>query len=187
MQWRSPVGPLVHEHRVIERMIAAMRERLDAIEESGRIDPTFVDTATDFIRTYADRCHHGKEEDILFRELDSKDLSAEVAEAMEDLIQDHVFGRKTTRQLIDANQAYKDGNASALGDIESAMRTLVEFYPTHIEKEDRHFFKACLDYLTQPEQQAMLREYDAFDKELIHEKYRGVVESLEAVSARSAG
>jgi hemerythrin-like domain-containing protein len=179
MDWRSPTGPLVHEHRVIERMIALMREQVAAIAESGHADSAFIDIATDFIRTYADRCHHGKEEDILFRELGTKELAPDIAEAMADLVRDHVRGRELTRRLGEAGRAYAQGEPSALPEIESALRELVDFYPRHIEKEDRHFFKACLAYLTDEEQRAVLHEYEAFDRDLIHEKYRGVVERLE--------
>jgi len=72
-----PIGPLMEEHRVIERMIKIMGARLDALKKDGRVEPLFIDTAVDFIRTYADRCHHGKEEDILFRDLAKKKLLEE--------------------------------------------------------------------------------------------------------------
>ena len=70
-------GPLMIEHRLIERMISIIKDALIQIESTQEVDPVFVDTAVDFIRTYADRTHHGKEEDILFRDLVKRDLSAE--------------------------------------------------------------------------------------------------------------
>ena len=93
MPGRSPAGPLMAEHRVIERMLAVLELQLGVIAEEQAVDPTLIDTATDFIRTYADRCHHGKEEDILFRRLADKPLDAELAEVMFGLIEDHVRGR----------------------------------------------------------------------------------------------
>jgi hemerythrin-like domain-containing protein len=62
-------GPLMIEHRLIDRMIGIIKRILSQIEKEEKVDPVFVDTTVDFIRTYADRTHHGKEEDILFREL----------------------------------------------------------------------------------------------------------------------
>jgi hypothetical protein len=59
-------APLMIEHRLIERMIGIIKRILSQIEKEEKIDPVFVDTTVDFIRTYADRTHHGKEEDILF-------------------------------------------------------------------------------------------------------------------------
>ena len=82
-----PAGPLMKEHRVIERMIELLRKEAERIAEAREVDPTFIDTAVDFIRTYADRTHHGKEEDILFRELAKKDLSGRHQRVMDELVE----------------------------------------------------------------------------------------------------
>ena len=64
----------MREHRVIERVIALLRDELGNIARTGKVDLPLLDFAIDFFKTYADRCHHGKEEDILFRELKKKPL-----------------------------------------------------------------------------------------------------------------
>jgi hemerythrin-like domain-containing protein len=167
------------EHRLIERMIALIAASLDEIESTGKVDPVFVDTAVDFIRTYADRTHHGKEEDILFRDLDKRSMSNEDRKMMDELIEEHVFGRKTTKALVEANARYRQGDESALTDIAERLRTLTEFYPSHIEKEDKSFFPASRKYFTEREDQEMLAEFNEFDRKMIHEKYESVVEGLE--------
>jgi hemerythrin-like domain-containing protein len=53
----------------------------------------------EFFHFYADKLHHGKEEDILFRTLDDKDLSLKHRGVMEELIEDHKWGRKTVERL----------------------------------------------------------------------------------------
>jgi hemerythrin-like domain-containing protein len=171
-------GPLMVEHRLIERMLGLIQGALGQIQAEGRVDPVFVDTAVDFIRIYADRTHHGKEEDILFRDLDKKGLSVEDRQVMNELIEEHVFGRKTTKALVDANSRYRDGDTSALADIAKNLQTLVDFYPKHIEKEDTVFFPAARAYFTDEEDQAMLAEFWEFDRKMIHEKYKHVVETL---------
>ena len=92
MAGRSPAGPLMHEHRVIERMLKVLSRQLESMFELQAVDTAAIDTAVDFIRTYADRCHHGKEEDILFRRLADKDLDPQLAGVMADLIDEHVMG-----------------------------------------------------------------------------------------------
>ena len=67
-------GLLTIEHRLIERMISLIKDAKVQIESTHKVDPVFVDTAVDFIRMYADRTHHGKEEDILFRDLSKRPL-----------------------------------------------------------------------------------------------------------------
>jgi len=172
-------GPLMIEHRLIERMISLINDAVTQIESIEKVDPVFVDTVVDFIHIYADRTHHGKEEDILFRELSKRNLSADDQRIMNELIEEHIFGRQTTKALVQANIRYRDGDASALADIASNLRTLVGFYPGHIEKEDKVFFPASRAYFTDDEDQAILSEFWEFDRKMIHEKYRLLVEGLE--------
>jgi hemerythrin-like domain-containing protein len=166
------------EHRLIERAIGVIEEALPRIESQQEADPVFIDTVVDFIRVYADKTHHGKEEDILFRDLEGKDLSAEDRDMMNGLIEDHKFGRTTTGALSEANNRYRKGEKGALAEIAGKLKALAGFYPGHIEKEDKIFFPAARAYFTEEEDQAMLEEFYEFDRKMIHEKYRAVAEAL---------
>lgn len=55
-----PIGPLMREHRLTERMVEVIKSELTKINEQKELDPAFIDVAVDFFRTCADRCHHGK-------------------------------------------------------------------------------------------------------------------------------
>ncbi len=175
----KPIGPLMREHRLIERMVKIMADELAAMEKSGRADTRFIAAAVDFVRTYADRTHHGKEEDILFRDLAGKPLSAGHRDIMRQLVEEHALARKLTGNIADARVRYDGGDTAALADIVENLRQLVAFYPQHIEKEDKHFFFPCLEYFTAAEQDAMLAEFWEFDRKLIHEKYEKLVTDIE--------
>ena len=172
-------GQLMIEHRLIERMLSVIKNILANIESKKNVDPAFVDIVVDFIRVYADRTHHGKEEDILFRELRNKPLSTDDRRVMNELIEEHVFGRQTTKALVDANTRYRNGDETALADIADKLLILIQFYPKHIEKEDKVFFPSSRTYFTDEEDQAMLAQFWEFDRKMIHEKYKSVVEGLE--------
>jgi hemerythrin-like domain-containing protein len=172
-------APLMIEHRLIERMIAIIKQTLSQIEKEEKIDPVFIDTTVDFIRIYADRTHHGKEEDILFRDLVEKELSEEDRRVMNELIEEHVIGRKITLQLVNANSRYRNGDQMALAEIASNLSSLADFYPKHIEKEDKVFFPAAREYFSEAQDQAMLNEFWEFDRKMIHEKYISVVQAYE--------
>ncbi|MDA8124435.1 MAG: hemerythrin domain-containing protein [Deltaproteobacteria bacterium] len=171
----KPIGPLMREHRLIEKMLTVLEKAVDGINKSGKVDPALIDRAVDFIRTYADRTHHGKEEDILFRDLAKKPLTTEQARIMGELVEEHRYARATVGRLIEAKTRYVQGEP-ALPEIAACLTELAAFYPRHIEKEDRHFFFPIQDYFSAAEQEAMLREFEAFDGQMIHEKYRKVVE-----------
>ena len=167
------------EHRLIERMIILIEQKLKKIETTNQVDPLFIDTVVDFIKIYADRTHHGKEENILFRELANKQMSDQDRQIMEELVDEHVLGRKTTKELVEANAQYRIGEKPALAVIVSKLGKLVDFYPKHIEKEDKVFFPAYMKYLSDEEDQLMLKAFYEFDQEMIHEKYRSILQKLQ--------
>jgi hemerythrin-like domain-containing protein len=170
---------LMQEHRLIERMIAQMRKELLSMKSKQDVNSTFIDVAVDFIRVYADRCHHGKEEGVLFRELSGKQISPEHSGMMRDLINEHVYARKTTANLDEAKERYMKGNEDARNDVWKRLNDLVEFYPKHIEKEDKRFFYISMEYFSPQEQETMLNEFRDFDRKIIHEHYTKVLDELE--------
>lgn len=174
-----PRGCLMIEHRLIERAIKLLAAEKARLESGGTMDPLAIDTLVDFIRTYADRCHHGKEEDILFKDLSGRPLSQEEQSLMEELIEEHRLGRRLTRQLVEAKDAVVAGEQDRLEDVLSAMGELIEFYPQHIEKEDKHFFPDTERHYTKKELDEMIQSFYTFDMRMIHEKYSSVVGAME--------
>jgi hemerythrin-like domain-containing protein len=173
-----PVGPLMTEHRLIERMLDVVRVETGKIVKTKKVDVKIVDTAVDFIRTYADALHHGKEEDILFRELAKKKMSQEHERIMKELVEDHKFGRKKVGETVAAKDRYLAGDSSAADDLIDALTAICDFYPKHIAKEDKGFFLPVMKYFTREELDAMIREGDEFDRNFAHVKYKKVVDGF---------
>jgi hemerythrin-like domain-containing protein len=176
-----PIGPLMIEHRLIEKMVRLLDRRGRQAATLGVLDTRFLDIAVDFIRTYADRCHHGKEEAILFRDLALKPLAVEHRKTMDELVREHIQARQMTSRLVAARGRYVAGDPGAVKDAAAVMGELVQFYPVHIVKEDRGFFIPVMKYFTEVEQKQMLDEFWEFDRRLVHERYRDVVKQLDAM------
>ena len=81
--------------------------------------------------------------------------------------------------LVDAKERYLKGENTSQ-EVVALLRELANFYPIHIEKEDKHFFYPCMEYFTKEEQDRILKEFCEFDRNMIHEKYRNVVDRIEA-------
>ncbi len=175
----KPRGPLMMEHRIIEKMIWAIEKEVEKMAETKIARKDFIDTVIDFIKVYADRTHHGKEEVIMFEYLATKNMLPEEQNMMKELIEEHKYGRKTVGELVAAQERYARGEKNSLTTIRDKLKVLAEFYPKHIEKEDRIFFPASEKYMSQGEQDFMLSEFWEFDRKMIHEKYAAVVKQLE--------
>jgi hemerythrin-like domain-containing protein len=169
----------MREHRLIERMVNLLQEEFKKGGDGTEIDPDFIATAVDFFKVYADRTHHGKEEDILFRELSDKDLSQKHKEMMNQLLEDHRTARKLVGAIAASNHSYINGEAYSQQRLKEASQDLVELYTTHIHTEDKEFFYPIMDYFTEEEQDNMLQEFWDFDKHMTHERYNQLVERCE--------
>jgi hemerythrin-like domain-containing protein len=167
------------EHRLIEQAIEKMKEEKTRLETGGELDPILIDTMADFIKTYADRTHHGKEEDILFEDLTGRPLSGEEKKVMDELVEEHKYGRKLTKQLLEAKDTALGGSRKDVEAVASVMQKLIEFYPQHIKKEDDHFFPETERHYSKQELDDMVTRFYAFDRGMIHEKYQKLVDSLE--------
>lgn len=172
------------EHRLIERLIAVMEKHADRIKKDRLTDIDFIDNCIDFIKTYADRCHHGKEENILFRDLRKKMLSDKHLVTLNELTDEHDYARKLTLRLVDTKNKYFNATSEAekqilAFEIYGHLRQLIDLYPKHIKKEDKEFFLPIMDYFSDKQKEEMLSQFLEFDRKLIHEKYKKLVESYE--------
>jgi hemerythrin-like domain-containing protein len=173
-----PIGPLMVEHRIIERLIRTLGIRMERLWAEKEADPGFIEAVVHFFRAYADRCHHGKEEDILFRALSRKDLSPGHVRLLAELTEEHKQGRRAVTALADANQAFLRGEPGAVSAVVEGLGWFVDFYPRHIEKEDKRFFIPVMDYFTRGEKDAMIAQGDALDSRLLHQEFEDLVRSV---------
>jgi len=111
------------EHRLIERMVRLIAGELPKMEEKRGVNIGFLSEAIDFIRTYADRCHHGKEEDILFRDLAAKPLSPEHLKKMDELVEEHISARKIVSRLADSKERYARTQKDGFQEIITCLRS----------------------------------------------------------------
>jgi hemerythrin-like domain-containing protein len=128
-------GILVEEHRLILRMISLLEKNAPLTAAGTYQNRQFYLDGVDFIRTYADRFHHAKEEDVLFAALIHngmpKDHSPVAAMLME-----HDQGREFVRAMEAAVMEAHSGSADACGAIAANALGYAALLRDHIGKED---------------------------------------------------
>ena len=167
----SPIGVLTVEHLLIARMVDLVQGELEKIGRGKKADLIFIDGAMDFAKNYADLCHHGKEESILFETLARKRLLPEHKKLMDELVMEHVENRKIIISLEMARERYLKGDSDAVGQILTACKSLAEFYPRHMAREEKGLFPPSMEYFSQREQEGVVKKFWEFDKDLLLAKY----------------
>ena len=159
------------EHRLLERYLSLIKKETTLMDQGKNPDRVLIEQIIDFFHTYAHRCHYGKEEEILFRNLHLKKLSPEHKKVIDELVLDHIRERDLIDRLEIAKDKYWLGDSEALKEILTNLKSIMNFYPAHIKKEEKQFFLPAMEYFSKKEQADMLREFAKFDQNLIHEKY----------------
>lgn len=126
---------LMEEHRLIERVLECLEQGARRLDAGEAVDPQFFIDAAEFVSGFADACHHGKEEDILFAEFQR-------ATGMGDggpvavMLQEHDLGRRYTAEFRAAARRLREGDKGAASDIVDNVFGYVELLQQHILKED---------------------------------------------------
>lgn len=178
----KPIGLLMREHRLIEKYIKQIEIEVEKSKKTHIHHLDFLLASIDFFHTYADRTHHGKEEDILFRDFKKKNIPSPLVSMVERLIDDHRHVRVILADLSNQINKYLAGETQLLIKINNSFEKLITLYPKHIETEDKEFFYPSKDYFSEEEQQHMLQEFYDFDKKMIHEKYLTLLENVTKIS-----
>lgn len=171
-----PVEVLKHEHRLIERGLDA----LETVMEEPRLDAAFLRTAIDFFRTFADSCHHAKEEDQLFPVLESAGMPREGG-PIGCMLHEHRLGRELVRQMSDSLDAHVGGDASAECALRQAAAQYIVMLRQHILKEDNVLFMMA-DRMLDSQRQSGLSA--AFDQVTHAPQHRGRYEQYSAIADR---
>ena len=157
---------LVEEHKNILRVAEAMETECDKIASGMKgVDEAFFKKAIQFIRDYADKYHHAKEENILFKELCSEEAKGKMhCNPVEQMLLEHDEGRKL---VLGIEEGMKEKDKMKV--VENAMG-YVSLIREHIFKEDNILYPMAEQALSKESQNAMLKKFLTEDKKLGKEK-----------------
>ena len=181
MSGATPVEVLEAEHRVIQKMVAGMSLLAERLEGGEPLDVSLLESIVAFLRTFADRCHHGKEETFLFPALIRRGVPSHGC-PIGGLTMEHQKGRVMVGELADAIRGYAAGEPPARENLVKSLRALVAFYPNHIWKEDYLLFPLAGKVLTPEDQQELMGKFETVERELgldVHEGFDKVAADLE--------
>jgi hemerythrin-like domain-containing protein len=150
---------LREEHGWILEVAGALERIVEAEALSGSLDTEAARKAVQFIRLFADACHHGKEEDLLFPALEEAGMSR-AAGPIAVMLEEHRQGRAYARAMLGALDAIESGDETAARAFVDAAYGYVELIRGHIMKEDQVLFHMA-DQLVGAE--ACRRLCDAYD------------------------
>ena len=155
------------EHRVIEQVVGCLEKLAHQCITEGKLDQQSAHQALDFFQTFADRCHHVKEEAHLFPLLEAKGFPSDCGPTSV-MRAEHDQGRRFMQSLADAVDGAAAGKAEAVQQFASNAQAYARLLRDHIAKEDQRLFPMTDQALTGADQEALVAAFESVEDQQAH-------------------
>ena len=155
---KAAIQELMDEHQVILRVCGALRGMCLKAAQGGAPDAADLAAALDFIKTFVDYCHHGKEEDLLFPAMEEAGFPRDGG-PVGVMLMEHAQGREFVRALAAALERLKAGEAAAIKDVLRNASGYAELLTAHIFKEDQILYPMAMDALPEARWEVLRKEF----------------------------
>lgn len=180
----KPTDQLKEEHKGIKLMLGVLERMCQKLEAGGKVDPDHLEQALDFFRGFADRCHHLKEEMLLFPAMEKVGFPKEDG-PIAVMLAEHTAGRNYVKQMSEGVSHYKSGDERSVSTIVKAANGYIELLTAHIDKENDVLFPMAEMRLPEEKQKELETEFDRVENEVIgvgkHEEYHRMIKNLKTI------
>jgi len=172
---------LKEEHKAIKEMLRVLDVVCQRLESGEEVSAGHLETIVKFLHLFADKCHHGKEEDVLFPMMEQAGIPKEGGPIGVMLIE-HDTGRDYIRGLSDGVTRCKGGERTASAQIIENARSYTVLLTQHIDKEDNILYPMGDSHLSARKDQELLEEFEKVERDRIgpggHEELHKLLHDL---------
>lgn len=186
----NAIDTLKTEHRLIERVLDALDAYTREVQRRGsgarpeqegvKSDKQELAGFVTFIREFADRCHHGKEEGILFEELVENGFPSSGPISV--MLHDHEAGRALVRTLAGLSEQTAPWSAEDRQQVAAAAQEYTDLLRRHIQKEDTVLYPMAESHLLPEVMKRVGERFERFEEEETghgeHQRLHALAEEL---------
>ena len=155
---------LIEEHRLILKVLQCLDRLVAQAESTGKPDGEAARSIIDFIRNFADKTHHAKEEDRLFVEMENAGFPREGGPTGV-MLHEHDIGRDLVRRMEQALQKIESGDRAALPEFARSAREFIALLEAHIEKENQVLFPMADQSLPASVHDQLLKDFQQIEQQ----------------------
>jgi hemerythrin-like domain-containing protein len=174
---------LKDEHEGVNLMLRILGQVCRQLETTENLNKEHFESILEFLKVFVDKCHHGKEEDLLFPALVAVGIPQDGPIAV--MLHEHEMGRKYVRAMSNVFARYMAEDKSASKDIIQNSQSYIALLRDHIEKENNVLFVMADNRLSEKKQEELLEGFEKIEEERIgvgkHEEFHGLLEKLSGI------
>ena len=178
----KPTDVLKEEHQGVKLSLRILEQLCKKIHE-GKPDEKEIlisdfTKLLEFFKVFVDKCHHSKEEDVLFPSLLDAGLPKQGG-PIQVMLAEHDIGRKLVAEMTAALNDFKADLPNADKRLIHAADNYRELLKSHISKEDEVLYPMADVRISAFVQQGMLEEFEDIENEKIgqgaHEEFHNML------------
>ena len=176
-----PTEQLKTEHEGIKLMLKILDKVCSKPEE---INHEHFAKMLEFLKVFVDKCHHGKEEDLLIPAMVEAGVPKDKG-AIKFTLLEHIEGRGYVKDMSEAFDKLKNGGRKASGEILENARNYIDLLIKHIDKENTILFPMADKLLSQVKQAELEEGFERLEVERIglgkHEEFHQLLHQLKEI------
>lgn len=181
----NAIEDLLAEHEAVRLTLDILKKIGRQIDETGRIPNTeHVEQLFDFLGTFVDRCHHSKEEELLFPALEQVGISRNGG-PVGVMLKEHQMGRYLVGKMKVEVSRYLSGDGRAARSFKKHADRYIALLDLHIEKENKVLFPMAVKHLPEDHLAEMKKGFDKIESEKIgigtHARFHQMLNEFERI------
>ncbi len=157
---------LKEEHKAIKLTLSILTNVSTKLESGEKVEQEDLGHLLEFIKIFADTCHHGKEEDLLFVAMENVGIPRDRG-PIAVMLREHETGRSYVRNMMEAVEKYKAGGSSYSSRFVENAEKYAELLTQHIDKEDNVLYPMADMQLSEEKQYELIEEFEKLEEERI--------------------
>jgi hemerythrin-like domain-containing protein len=171
------------EHDAVQVTLRILGKICQRFEMPGnKLDIQHLDQLLDFFRVFVDKCHHGKEEELLFPALEAIGVSHKGG-PIEVMLHEHQQGREYVRIMVDAINQFKKGDWTATDEFVKTAREYINLLNQHIYKENNVLFPLAEKHLSKEKLARLSEGFELIETKKIgigrHDEFHKMLDDLQ--------
>jgi hemerythrin-like domain-containing protein len=179
----NAIEQLKNEHEGIKLVFRILRKMCDALKSDQPLDTGHFESILEFFQIFVDKCHHGKEEDLLFPAM----IQAGIPEQgpIETMLSEHAVGRGHIKAIRQAFERFKSGDIDAAVLLAHECEQYIVLMLDHIYKENHILYPMGESRFSKETNDRLYKDFDTLEQERIgtgkHEAFHEMIHQLSSI------
>ena len=172
------IDRLKEEHQAILIMLQVLEAACKKLETGEDVNKDDLYKMVEFIKIFADKSHHHKEEDLLFPAMVEAGIPKDGG-PIGVMLAEHTKGRNFVQGMSLALEEFSTGSAKGTAELVSNAKGYIELLTNHIYKEDNILYPIAEMHITAERHSELLQEFEQVVPDRIGiDKHKELIETL---------